>query len=184
MRFTFVDERQFCRRAAHVEGQHFIHTGLAAEIGGDQRASRRAGFEQLYRRPFCLCDMGQTAIRQHHEIGCADTERRSLVDQAIDINVRQRFHIGICYRRRGSGVFPDFRRDIVRCGDDQVGMLLGNCSARGILMCRVGVGVQEDDRYRFRPRGAQRVDLLQKLSLVERRDFAAVRRHTFGHFEP
>ena len=57
--------------------------------------------------------------------------------------------------------------------------------ARGLLlMRRVGVSVQEHDRDRNYPGGAQHIDLAQELGLVERLGDAAVGPHPLADIKP
>ena len=51
-----VDDAELGGRAAHVEGQHVGAAVAATQMGGDQRARRWSGFQQLHRRAFGLLD--------------------------------------------------------------------------------------------------------------------------------
>ena len=183
MGFAIVDQGQLRRRAAHIECENIVDAGAAAEIGGDERSRGGAGFEQLHGRPLGFGDMGEAAIREHHEIGRADPERRGLFHQPVDVNIRQRFHIGVRYRRRGPVVLADFRRHIVRCRNDQVRIVRGDGVERGIFVRGIGVGVQKHDRDRLGAVGEQGIDLPQQFRFVERNDFASVGPDTLADFQ-
>jgi hypothetical protein len=57
-----VDDAELGRGAAHVEGQHMRAAVARAEMGGDQRAGGRPGFQQLHRRALGLLDVGEAAV--------------------------------------------------------------------------------------------------------------------------
>ena len=66
-RLALVDQGELGGRAAHVEGQHAVEAGIAAEPGAGQRAGRRAAFQQLHRRALGLAHMGEAAVGQHEK---------------------------------------------------------------------------------------------------------------------
>ncbi len=104
--------------------------------------------------------------------------------QPLDIALGQRLDEGVDHRGRGALVLADLGRDLVRGGEIEVGMRLGDRRGRGLLVRRVGVGVQEDDGERLHARGDQLRRLRQQRRFVERDQRIALGVHALGHFEP
>ena len=98
-RLAVVDQRELGRRAAHVEGEHALEAGVAAEPGAGQRARRRAAFQQLHRRALGLAHMGQAAVRQHQEQAAGNALGAQRLLQPLEIDLGQRPDIGVGHRR-------------------------------------------------------------------------------------
>ena len=144
-RLAVVDQRELGRRAAHVEGQHALQPGVAAEPGAGQRARRRAAFQQLHRRALGLADMRQAAVRQHQEQAAGNALGAQRLLQPLEIDLGERPDVGVGHRRRGAQIFADLGRDVGRQRDRQILVALGDRRADRPLVRRIGVRVQEAD---------------------------------------
>ena len=144
-RLAVVDQRELGRRAAHVEGEHALQSGVAAEPGAGQRAGRRAAFEQLHRRALGLAHMGEAAVRQHQEQAAGNALGAQRLLEPLEIDLGQRPDVGVGHRRRRAQVLADLRRDVGRQRDRQILVALGDRRADRALVRRVGVGMQEAD---------------------------------------
>ena len=76
-RLALVDQGELGRRAAHVEGEHAVEAGVAAEPGAGQRAGRRAAFQQLHGRALGFAHMGEAAVGQHEKKSAGMPSSRS-----------------------------------------------------------------------------------------------------------
>ena len=167
-RLAAVDETELRRRTAHVEGEHTLLAGVAAEPGAGEGAGSRPGFQQLDGGALRLLDVGEAAVREHQEEGRLDAEAGDLRHEPVEVDLGERFHEGVRDRGRGTGILADLRRDVAGSRNRQGRMACGDQCRCPLLVHRVGVGVQEDDGEGRDAVSHQRVDLGEQRRLVQR----------------
>ena len=182
-RLAVVDDAELGGGAAHVEGQHVRAAVAGAEVRGDQRAGRRARFQQLHRRALGLLDIGEAAVRQHQQQRRRDAAAGDLRGERGQVALGQRLDVGVDDGRGGALVLADLRRHVDRGRQREIGEALGDELDRLPLVARVGVGVQEDDGERGDALGRQLGRGLQHGALVEGRAHAAVDGHPLRHLQ-
>ena len=157
LRLQIVDQADLRGGAAHVVGQHLVEPALPGDLGGEDRAARRARFDEPHRKADRGLDRGQPAARQHQEQRAgeplAPQQRLEVGEVAADHAAGHRR-----WRRRSRSA--RIRASPARPRSTSVigtpGQMFGQDLAGAALMRRVGEAVQKADRDRSRCRSAAR----------------------------
>ena len=172
------------RGSSHVEGDEIPVTrpaGLA-----DRTSHARCGPRQQYGdriAPHAVCGQA-SSVRLHDRKASAETVAREMVLEALEIAVDDRLDIG---RERGRGcpfVFPEFPGDGGRARNLHALAVAGDDAREFFLVRRVGVSVQETDRYGIVPAFTKpRNEVSFDRPDVERGMHTAVGKNPLGNLE-
>jgi hypothetical protein len=82
-------------------------------------------------------------------VRCGATEVGQALGEAIDVALHDRAEIGIDHGGGHALVFPEFRRDVGRGGNEGVRKLFFDDAPRGLLVRGCDEAVEEADRHRL-----------------------------------
>jgi hypothetical protein len=139
------DDRRLGGGAAHVEGDHVVNTQLTRQSDRGDHAGRRTGLDDIGRF------QRRGGVRHHSAVGLHDQQWRGhaarveLAPQRMDVVGHQRLDVGVDDGRAGPLVLADDRQNFVRQRYGHVRPAPPQHLADGLLVGRVGVGVQQRD---------------------------------------
>ena len=171
-RLAAVDQADVGGGAADVDADQVGVSAAGADIGGADRARRRARQRRLDRRAAHGARAGDAAARLHQEQRRGDAGFGDAPIQALDIGRHDRHDRGIEDGRHAALVLAEHRQHLARQRDERAGNLLGEDGGDAPLVRRVGVAVQQHDGDRAdalrrdRPRGGAHRRLVERLELA------------------
>ena len=150
LRTVVVDQADFRRGAAHVEGERLVETVFGGDIAGQHRTAGRARLDQPDREtaaPFR--DRGDRTARhgEQQRAGKAPLPERGF--EPADIARDQRADIGIGHGGRKAVVFADLGGDFRGQADRGFRQFAFQDRGRAAFMAVVHIGMQETDRDRL-----------------------------------
>ena len=154
---------------------------MPRDLGGEDRAARRAQFDEAHREADRGLDRGQPAAGQHQKQRAdeAFTPQHGL--EIGEVTADQWLDIGVGAGGREALVFAHLGRHVARQGDRDPGQPVGEDLAGAALMRRIGKAVQKTDRDRLDAGGGEPVGQRGHPRLVERHEHPAARVDALAH---
>ncbi len=149
LRDIVVDQADLRRGPAHVERDHLVEAELARDMGREDGAAGRAGFDEADREADRRVDVRQSAAGQHQVERAGHAELGELRFEIAQIAPHQRLHIGVGAGRREALELAHLRRHLGGKRDAQPGHARQQQLAEAALMLRVGVGMDQADGDAF-----------------------------------
>ncbi len=118
-------------------------------LRGRRDGRRRAGHEHVRRPPPRGFQRDRAAVRLHDQWRARVARLRGAGAETGEVGVDRRADIGVDHDRAGPLVFPVFRCDGRRQGNAHLRIQFRDEGADGLLMGRVGIGVQQANRDGF-----------------------------------
>ena len=118
LRHLVFDQADLGRRAAHIEGKHRIEPVAAGDVGREDRAAGRAGFDEANREFRGAFHRNDASAGVDHEDRAPHADLPQRDDEAVEIGFDRRLHIGVGADGVEALEFPHLRRDF---GGDRYG---------------------------------------------------------------
>ena len=143
---AMFNQAGFRRSATHIKGQGIGQASCPRKKYRSQGATCRAGFQKANRE--CTCYLGRTkpTIGLHQPQGADEAEPFHFAQQAPQIPIHQWLHKGIGAGCDAAFIFSDFGCDFARKAYRYVWECFAQDRCCGLLMRRIGIGMQEADR--------------------------------------
>ena len=159
-------------------------SGKLAEQRGRKAPAGGSGLEQPDRKLARGRRRDETAGRMHQAKRAAKAAADQLALEVLEIAVHQGLHVGVRASRYRARVFAQLRHHIGRKRNEQVREFAFDQCAYGLLVCRIGIGVQEADRDGLDAVIDELAHSRAHFAGIERRDNAPVAVQPFADFEP
>ena len=174
----------FRRSATHIKGQGIGQASCPRKKYRSQGATCRAGFQKANRE--CTCYLGRTkpTIGLHQPQGADEAEPFHFAQQAPQIPIHQWLHKGIGAGCDAAFIFSDFGGDFARKAYRYVWECFAQDRCCGLLMRRIGIGMQEADRNGIAAFGDQARTSSADLGHIQIADDMTIMRHAFRNFDP
>ena len=118
---ALVDQRYVARRAADVDGDEIVETGLATGgLAADGTSCRTGEKQPDWTLPRDLA-AGETATGLHDLQGCGNAGFCEIAVQVGEVPCDHRFHIGIEGGNNGALILAEHRIDLTRDGNRDTG---------------------------------------------------------------
>ena len=169
-----VEETDFRRGAAHVEGHRLVQAVGPGDRAGEYGPAGGTRFHQPDREAFRSLDRGQPSARQHQQERTAEPPFAQGGVESIEIALDQGPHIGVGAGGREAFELAELGRYVRGARDRPGGPALREVVPGKVLVGRVGVAVEKADGQRLGAGGIQERKQGFQLLLVEGdQDFAA-----------
>ena len=164
-RLAAGDQRDLGGRAAHIESQDVGRAEPLGKMRGDRDASSGPGLDQPDRELAREIEAQRAAAGAHHEEGAARASFLQGLRELGQIARHQRLDVGIGHGGGNAAVLADLRQHARGQRHREIGPLRLDSACRGLLVGRVGVGVQEAHGDRLDVLGLQRAQGVANLGL-------------------
>ncbi len=174
---ALADDARLCRGAAHIESDRIRQAELMADRLRANDAGGRPGFQHAHAFAPRLIDRKKTAGRLHDIELAAEAIGAQLLIELAEIAIDARTDIGIGGDCRGALEFAIFLRQSMRGRDEDAGNLFAHQRLDPLLMRRIAIGMEQQDRDGF---DAARFEIARDgphLLLVERHMDRAIGQH-------
>ncbi len=141
---------------------------MPGDLAGEDRAARRARFDEPHRKADRGLDRGQPAARQHQEERAHEALAMQQGFEIGEISADQRLDISIGTGGREALVFAHLRRHLARQGDHDFGQAHGEDLTGAALVRRVRKAVEEANCDRLNTLGGEAIGELHERPLVKR----------------
>ena len=174
-RLAVLDEAHLRGRSSHVERQRMGASTRSGDPGGEDRAAARPRLDQ----PDGEREGGRE--RRHAAAGGHEVERAveatfpETAGEILQVSLHQRLDAGVGHRRGEPVELANLGRHLAGEADRECGMPARDDVADGLLVRRIGAGVQQADCETVDAAGHQRVDRAVHAFEVERLEDLPVR---------
>ena len=168
-----LDQRAFCRRAAHVEGDEIVDAEKLAVARSADAAADRTGLHKRDRLAATAFRRDHAAMRSHQQKRSGEAALAQASIKLGDVFADLRADIGIGRDRRRALELVPFARELGAGGDEHVRQKAAQCRSGLFFVIRGQVGIEETDRERLDLERAQGVRKRLQFIFHQRRADAA-----------